>query len=669
MFSQYLKLPGKFGESLHRARAILIGIALGDIGSSDNADFEKQINEILKKNPRMIPIATRYRARMALQSGRVNSPEIWLARLDEAIGKTQLYFMPSERWRLMALKLMFLKMADEANEYRRQMEKLTGEIDKSLEGLDKILLAKFNDHLQLNSGESKNEVLKMSNVSREQRLEVLFRVARTINTIRELEPLLNKIMDLALETLNGERGFVMLYSNDSLEPQVARNLAREDILGETTISHSSALEVARGGKPMLLSRTDENIESRQSMVEFQISSLLCVPLSVKGLVLGIVYVDSRSGEIFTDDDLEFLSSFADLAAIAVDNARMSEQLEKKNIYLQKQVESIWGFGNIVGRSSPMQKVFRMAESVAETDVTVVITGDSGTGKEVLARAIHLASPRKNNRFVPVDCGAVAETLLESELFGYVKGAFTGAISDRIGLFETAQGGTILLDEISNTSQGFQAKLLRVLQESEIRRVGDNQTRAIDVRIIAATNKNLENEVKEGRFREDLYYRLNVVNICLPLLRERTEDIPLLANFFIDKICAKMKLPLKSLMPEALDHFMMYDWPGNVRQLENICERAIIFAKGDKIGLDSLPIEIRSVSQAKSRASQTGALPLTKDELKAEKNKLDKIFLIHLLEKSEGNIMQAARISGMDRSQIHHLMNRYGIEGEDFKGKA
>jgi Nif-specific regulatory protein len=446
---------------------------------------------------------------------------------------------------------------------------------------------------------------------------------------------------------------------------VARNLAQEDILSETTISHSSAMEVATSGKPLLLGRAGSEMDSRQSVVDFRISSILCAPLAVKGEVLGIVYIDNRSGATFNRDDLDFIVSFADLAAVAIENAALSEKLSRKNVYLQKQVESIWGFGNIVGRSPAMQKVFRMAESIAETDVTVVITGESGTGKEILARAIHVASPRRKGRFMPVDCGAMAETLLESELFGYMKGAFTGANSDREGLFETAEGGTVFLDEITNTTKNFQAKLLRVLQENEIRRLGDSRIRKIDVRIIAATNRDLEQEVKDGNFREDLFYRLNVVNILLPPLRERPEDIPLLANFFLERICGKMKIAPKSFSPAALDSLMQYNWQGNVRQLENTCERIVIFTKSPVIEYDDLPAEFKVVKPS-TKPGRKAPIPKTKDELKDEKNKLDKLFIIGLLETTNGNVMEASRISGMDRSQIHHLMTRFGISSGEYR---
>jgi Nif-specific regulatory protein len=661
VIEQYLSFVGQSASPYARCRMALLA-RLAEVKG-----FE---TDSVSADARCEPLQVRLEAAAALAGGNVRNPELWLARLDDAARKAISYYQYGEYWRLGGLKFSFLTHCGEKFELARQQEKLTREITRALAGFDNRLTNNLLSALRI-TPEEKKGAIGMSKVSREERLEVLIRVTRTINTIRELDPLLNKIMDLALETLGGERGFILLFSDGSdpggrvLEPRVARNLAREDILSETTISHSSAIEVAQTGKPLLLARAGDGADARQSVLNFRISSVLCVPLAVKGDVLGIVYVDSRSGKTFTGEDLDFLTSFADLAAIAIENARLAEGLSKKNIYLQKQVESIWGFGNIVGRSATMQRVFRMAESVAQTDVTVVITGESGTGKELLARAIHFAGQRRAGNFVPVDCGALAETLLESELFGYVKGAFTGATNDREGLFEVAGGGTVFLDEIANTSKGFQAKLLRVLQESEIRRVGDNRIRRVDVRVIAASNRDLETEVRSGNFREDLFYRLNVVNISLPPLKERPEDIPILANYFLERICAKQKAPAKTFAPGALDALLAYDWPGNVRQLENICERMVIFAKGGIVEPGDLPAEIRP-RQRQAMAEGGSAAPKTKVELKAEKSRLERLFLTNLLGQTRGNVMEASRISGMDRSQIHHLMSRFGLDSADFK---
>ncbi len=669
----FFKLSPDIGESRQRIKALLLAELLAE-ENDFGRDIFSGIKDIVESESFLGAIAIRFRAESESLSEKSSlSAEIRLGRIDDAIWKAGHNHLHAEVIRLTAVKIRLLRKTEEPFEASRQEDRLSEKIARFTAGLDNDVKNNFVSFLELSESEKGEERSKMDKVNREERLEVLFRVARTINTIRESDPLLNKIMDLAVETLAAERGFIMLYISDdrsgssdgNLEPVVARNLEREDILGEKTISRSSALEVAETGKPMLLSRTDDDLSGRQSVVDFRISSILCVPLTVKGKILGIVYIDSRSGAVFNDDDLEFLSSFADLAAIAIENARLTERLEEKTVYLQKQVESIWDFGNIIGRSSPMQRVFRMAESVADTDVNVVITGESGTGKELLARAVHYAGKRKNARFQPVDCGALTETLLESELFGYVKGAFTGAAADHAGLFEVAEGGAIFLDEVTNTSGNFQARLLRVLQENEIRRVGDTRTRPIDVRVIAASNKNLEDEVRAGNFREDLYYRLNVVNIHIPPLRERREDIPVLAGYFLKNICAKMKVPEKVFSSETIDKMMLYSWPGNVRQLENICERAVIFSKSDTIGPENLPPEIKS---ARSPADENAlsSIPATKSELKAAKTEIDRIFIMGVLRKTGGNVMKAAALSGMDRSQLHHMINKLGLDTSSFK---
>jgi Nif-specific regulatory protein len=665
-------LPLQEGDPVNRIRALMLATIV--CGKESAAVHAEEIARLSEASPAAGAVAVRWRAHMAAIGGQVPNPEIWIARLGEAARRAGENFLHAERLRLKALRIKMLEAVGDEFEVSRERDLLSKDVLRLTNGMREEYKTGFEKYLEITGSHGKDGETLMDKVSREERLEVLLRIARTINTIRESDPLLNKIMDLALETLGGERGFIMLYTPgdelktgaDSLEPVTARNMEKEDILGEMTISRSTALEVAKTGKPRILSRTDDDISDRQSVVNFRISSILCVPLAVKGRVLGIVYIDSRSGAVFSEGDLEFMISFADLAAIALENARMSEKLEKKTVYLQKQVESTYGFANIIGRSPAMQKIYRMAESVAGSDTNIVITGESGTGKELLARAIHFAGPRKQYRFQPVDCGAVTETILESELFGHAKGAFTGASADRVGLFEVAEGGTIFLDEIANTSENFQVKLLRVLQEGEIRRVGDSKSRRIDVRVIAATNKDLDREVEAGRFREDLYYRLNVVNILIPPLRERPEDIPVLTAHFLEQVCTKMKTRIKPVTPEAMERFMVYSWPGNVRQLENVCERIIIFLEGDVIGLEDLPPEVRTSGSDGQAGASDKPVPLTKSELKDLKVRLDRTFLVNLLEKTGGNVMQAARLSGMDRSQLHHMISRFGLKTSDFR---
>ncbi len=346
---------------------------------------------------------------------------------------------------------------------------------------------------------------------------------------------------------------------------------------------------------------------------------------------------------------------------AVERRRLSREVEN----LRQEVEEKYQLGNILGRNPRMQEVFQIIRTVAETDATVLIQGESGTGKELIARAIHYNSRRKERPFVVVSCSALPETLLESELFGHERGAFTGAIRQRIGRFEMADGGTIFLDEVGEMSMPVQMKLLRVLQEREVERVGGNRTVKVDVRVIAATHKDLQRAMGERMFREDLFYRLNVVPIKLPPLRERLDDVPVLAAHFLRKYCEKNQKQIKSISPQALSALIRYSYPGNVRELENIIERAVIMEKGDAI---------RRLDLRRSGAWEGPALPdsLWEDMQPFRKMKADvvgrfeKEYLSQVLRIYGGNMSKAARHAGMNIKNFHEKMARYGLKKEEFK---
>ncbi|HQN19089.1 MAG TPA: sigma-54 dependent transcriptional regulator, partial [Syntrophobacteraceae bacterium] len=298
------------------------------------------------------------------------------------------------------------------------------------------------------------------------------------------------------------------------------------------------------------------------------------------------------------------------------------QLVRRNRYLSQELQERYQFGNIIGKSASMQRIYQLIEKVAPSRATILITGESGTGKELIARAIHFNSSRRELPFITVNCGALPETLLESELFGHEKGAFTGAVNLRKGRFELAHEGTLFLDEISEMSPPLQVKLLRVLQEMEFERVGGSQTLKVDVRVVAASNRNLKEEVARGKFRSDLYYRLNVVHVQLPLLRERTDDIPLLVNHFLAKYTQEGGPVLTAFEPEAMRTLLDYSWPGNVRELENVIERAVILSTGERIMVKDLPQEIREPAQTmrrqdsrESTSSEDGVSPENMARLK------------------------------------------------------
>ena len=331
------------------------------------------------------------------------------------------------------------------------------------------------------------------------------------------------------------------------------------------------------------------------------------------------------------------------------------RLVQENIDLRREIERKFSFSGIVGQSKPMQELFALIRSLAETDVTVLIHGETGTGKELIARAIHYNSPRRSRRFLAVNCGALAETLLQSELFGHEKGAFTGADTRRKGIFETADGGTLFLDEIGEISPSTQVKLLRVLQDGEFQRVGGTDTIRVNVRILSATNQNVEELVKTGRFRQDLFYRVNVFPIRVPPLRERAEDIPLLVNHFIETANPKLRRTIRGASPDVMSVLIAHQWPGNVRELENVVQRTMVVAKGDIVGLDDVPRELRGEADAPSRRPKDlRGLARVSTEL------VEKQTILDALAKTGGNVTHAAKALGVSRATLQNKMKAYGL---------
>jgi two-component system response regulator AtoC len=328
-----------------------------------------------------------------------------------------------------------------------------------------------------------------------------------------------------------------------------------------------------------------------------------------------------------------------------------KRLLQENILYRQELITKYKLENIVGRSPQMLQVYKTVARVAESRSTVLITGESGTGKELVARAIHFNSPRSSKPFVAVDCGSLAETLLESELFGHVRGAFTGAVANKKGLFEEAENGTCFLDEVGDISLAMQAKLLRIIQEHEIKRVGGTETIRIDVRIVAATNKNLEELVVEKKFREDLFYRLNVVSIHLSPLRERMDDVPILADHFLRKYAAENKKAVSRISTEAMDLLLRYHWPGNVRELENILERAVTLSRHSLILPEDLPRRFRVEANEIGASSLPSQISLTD---------LEKLYIKKVLDETGGNKKKAADILGIDRRTLYRMAARYGI---------
>jgi two-component system response regulator HydG len=340
--------------------------------------------------------------------------------------------------------------------------------------------------------------------------------------------------------------------------------------------------------------------------------------------------------------------------ILVDKALRHHQLEQENLYLKERLGNRFDFSNIIGRSTAMKNLFEIIAMVAPTEATVLITGGSGTGKELIANAIHQNSPRRERPFIKVNCAALPETLLESELFGHEKGAFTGAVARKQGRFHLAHTGSIFLDEIAEMSTVTQAKILRVLQGRKFESLGSTNTVEVDTRVVAATNRNLEEEIREGRFREDLYYRLNVVNLKIPPLHERRDDIPLLSGFFLKRYAKKNQRLIKGFNPRAMDLLMRYEWPGNVRELENVVERGVIMARGDIITPAEFPEALRELD-AETKGVEVDLTP------GRSLKEVEREMIIRTLEETDGNRTHAADILGISRRTLQLKLKEYGIQ--------
>jgi Nif-specific regulatory protein len=480
-------------------------------------------------------------------------------------------------------------------------------------------------------------------------LGVVLRIAQRINRLRHTQELVREILDAIFEVIPADRGAVVL-GRSAKDYSSVYGKHREQFSYPVHVSRTVVEHVMRERLAVLTNdiKASETLKSAESLVAAQIASLMCVPLIVVDKLLGAIYLDTSDPVVLFDEaHLQLLAGIAGMAAVSLENARQIEWLEDENSRLRSTLAIEH---NMIGESAPAQEVYRFIQRVAPAKAAVLICGESGTGKELAAHAIHTNSPRSAQPFVPINCAALPDTLLESELFGHEKGAFTGAVGRKQGKLEVAHGGTVFLDEIGEIPLAMQSRLLRFLQDHKVERLGGTRSIELDVRIIAATNRNLEEMIKAGTFRDDLYHRLNVVMLTMPPLRERREDVALLASYFTAKCAKDCKRSVIGITPEARALLQTYNWPGNVRELENTIERAVVLGLSDTIGIEDLPRRMLE--------GDSGPTPATYDEAVKDAKRH---IILNALAQAKGNYTEAAKILGIHANNLHRIIRTLDLK--------
>ena len=484
-------------------------------------------------------------------------------------------------------------------------------------------------------------------------LKVLLDFSRALNSVQGLAPLQERVLEAILAIAPADQAAILLTEDGTTGFSSVQGKDRR--LGENQPIHASQTILNRVLEERLAVLTsdvqsDETYRDADSLLQRRVHSVLAVPLEAQDKVLGILYLEASSaGARFDSDLLQLVTTLGNITALAIENARHLERLGGENRRLHEELNI---HHSMIGESKAMHEVYGFVSRVAGRDSTVLISGESGTGKELVARAVHMNSGRSDKPFVAINCAAITETLLESELFGHERGAFTGAVSQKKGKLEVAEGGTVFLDEIGELAVPMQAKLLRVLQEREFERVGGTRPIKLDVRLIAATNRDLKEASRSGAFRPDLYYRLNVVSLHMPALRERREDIPMLAAYFAAQYAEKVKRRVAGISPEARNCLMRYEWPGNVRELENAIERAVVLGSTELILPDDLPESI--LEETAASGEPVSALH---DGIREAK----KVLIERAIEQANGNYTEAAKILGVHANHLFRLIRTLNLK--------
>ena len=504
-------------------------------------------------------------------------------------------------------------------------------------------------------------------------LSALYRIARVLSAGGSLEDIMKNVLD-CLESYAGmRRGMISIVDKDNamLAVDVAHGISDSSKKrGKYRIGEGITGQVVATGRPIAIPRLRneptflDKTGARKSLHDTDLA-FLCVPIKANAKVVGTMSVDKVSVEdaITLEGELRFLEAVADMIAQVV-SARQREQeryvaLERENLELRKTLEEKGKPDEMIGNSSSMREIYRQIAQVAPSDTTVLLRGETGTGKELVAQAIHQKSQVAKGPFIAVNCASLPESLLESELFGHEKGSFTGALSKRIGRFEAANNGTLFLDEIGEMSMSAQGRLLRAIQEMEIQRVGSTESIHVNVRLICATNRDLEQEVNEGRFREDLYYRINVFTIVLPPLRGRGADVLLLADYFVHKYASRHRKPINRISTSAIDMLSAYHWPGNVRELENVIERAVLVSNENAVQGRDLPPTLQM--------KDIGKQDVRKDTFTGMVASYERVLIIEALKDARGNQTKAAEILGTTKRIIQYKVDKYGINYRKLRG--
>jgi len=500
-------------------------------------------------------------------------------------------------------------------------------------------------------------------------LEALYRISRLINAGIPQKQMFAEVLDILATELGMTSGTITLVSPDNREllVEVAHNLPeKKRLTARYRIGEGITGRVVETGKPAIIPKVSQEpmfldrLRKRKKITKEEIG-FICVPIIARKEIIGAFSVDRIFNNMPPEEDLRVLSIVASMIAHDIQFKRESvaarQRLEEENLRLRHELEDRYKPENIIGNSGAMREVYSQIHQVASSDTTVLVHGESGTGKELVAYAVHFSSPRAKGSFVKINCAALSENLLESELFGHEKGAFTGAIQMRKGRIEEAEGGTLFLDEIGDFTQTIQVKLLRILQEREYERVGSNQTKKANIRIIAATNRNLEAAVDSGDFRLDLYYRINVFPIHIPPLHERKDDILLLADFFIERYAKQMNKDIRRITTPAINMMVAYHWPGNVRELENCIERGVLLSSDGVIHGHHLPPSLQT-----SDASDTVGAGSLHDRVTL----FERDIIVDALKRTNGNISSCARDLNTTARIIRYKMSQLGIEPEKYK---